>query len=451
MSDLKIQYAEVASLRESPRNARRHPPQQIAKLAQSMRRFGCIVPILINRKEEIVAGHARAEAAFQAGLPNVPTILLEHLSDEQARAFAIADNRLAELAEWDSSTLAVELKELMALDLDFEITETGFEIGEIDVILNENEDSKAKEDIADEIVTPIAQAVSGVGDLWSLGDHWLYCGDALKRASYEVLLRGQFAQMVFTDPPYNLPIQGHVSGLGRTRHREFAMADGRMSDVEYVRFLTEAFRRMSEASMAGSIHFVCMDWRHQYELHRAGRIVYSELKNLCVWDKGKGGMGSLYRSQHELIAAFKNGKDPHINNVSLGKHGRSRSNVWHYPGLNRFQAGRDEALANHPTVKPVALVADAILDCSKPKGLILDPFAGSGTSIIAAERTGRRCAAIELDPLYVDVALRRFRKITGVEPIHAETGDTFSQREEDWNFENHDSEAMSAKEKQHAP
>jgi DNA modification methylase len=241
--------------------------------------------------------------------------------------------------------------------------------------------------------------------------------------------------MIFTDPPYNVRVSGHVSGLGKTHHREFSMASGEMTEAEFVRFLTEAFRRMAGASCDGSIHFVCMDWRHLPELLRAGRIAYSELKNLCVWDKQVGGMGSLYRSQHEFIAAFKNGQGSHINNVELGRHGRYRSNIWRYPGLNSFQSGRDEALQNHPTVKPVALVADAILDCSSPKAIVLDPFAGSGTSIIAAERSRRRCAAIEIDPLYVDVALRRFWKVTGIDPIHAGTGAKFSELESDVNRE----------------
>jgi DNA modification methylase len=431
MSELKIEYRSLDELRANPRNARVHPPEQIAKLAQSIRRFGFNVPILIDSGGVLVAGHGRLEAAHAAGVHVIPAVRLDHLTDTQARAFLIADNRLAELAEWDRSILAVELQELIALDLDFEVTDTGFEIGEIDVLLNEEPGDGSDTSIGpdDECELPLGRPVSRPDDLWLLGQHRLYCGNSLDKTSYDILLGEDRAEMVFTDPPYNVRIDGNVSGLGKARHREFAMASGEMTEGEFVRFLTGSFRRMAEASTDGSIHFVCMDWRHLPELYRAGRIVYSELKNLCVWDKGSGGMGSLYRSQHELVAVFKNGTGQHINNVELGRHGRCRSNVWRYGGLNRFQAGRQEALASHPTVKPVALIADAILDCSNPKGLILDPFAGSGTSIIAAQRARRRCAAIELDPLYVDVALRRFRKVTGIEPVHSQRGTTFSENE----------------------
>jgi DNA modification methylase len=240
---------------------------------------------------------------------------------------------------------------------------------------------------------------------------------------------GEAAQMVFTDPPYNVPISGHVSGLGKAQHAEFRMASGEMTEAEFTRFLSTAFKHMATSSQGGAIHFICMDWRHLLELLRAGRIAYSELKNLCVWAKENGGMGSLYRSQHELIAVFKNGAEPHINNVELGRHGRNRTNVWRHAGMNSFQAGRDELLAMHPTVKPVALVADAILDCSHRRGIVLDPFAGSGTTIIAAERTGRRCFGMELDPTYVDRTLRRVRAALGIEPVCAVTGAAFSAME----------------------
>jgi 16S rRNA G966 N2-methylase RsmD len=246
-------------------------------------------------------------------------------------------------------------------------------------------------------------------------------------AAYETLMAGESAQMVFIDPPYNVPIDGHVCGSGRVKHAEFVMASGEMSEPEFTAFLETVLHHLAGNSVVGSIHFVCMDWRHAFELLTAGRAAYTELKNLCVWNKSNAGMGSLYRSQHELVFVFKSGTAPHINNVELGRHGRYRTNVWNYPGINTLKPGRLEELAMHPTVKPAALVADAIKDCSRRGGVVLDAFAGSGTTIIAAERTARRARALELDPRYVDVALRRWQDLTNQDAVNAETGSTFAQ------------------------
>jgi DNA modification methylase len=259
-----------------------------------------------------------------------------------------------------------------------------------------------------------------------MGDHFLLCGDALEKKSYETLLGAQRAQLVFTDPPYNVRIARNVSGKGRVRHREFAMASGEMTAGEFTRFLKKAFERLAAASTDGSIHFICMDWRHMKEIQDAA-AVYSELKNLCVWTKTNAGMGSLYRSQHELVFVFKNGAAPHINNVELGRFGRNRTNVWNYAGANTFGKRRDDELAMHPTVKPAALVADAILDCSKRGGIVLDAFAGSGTTLIAAEKTGRRGFGIEIDPHYVDTIIRRFAETYGVQAINAGLGLGFDE------------------------
>jgi DNA modification methylase len=236
--------------------------------------------------------------------------------------------------------------------------------------------------------------------------------------------------MIFTDPPYNVQIEGNVSGLGKIKHREFVMASGELSETDYTALLQTSCGHLVANSVSGSIHFLCMDWRHCWELLGAGRKVYSELKNLCVWNKHNGGMGSLYRSKHELIFVFKNGSTPHINNVELGTHGRNRTNVWDYPGVNSWREGRRDELAMHPTVKPVALVADAILDCSKRGGIVLDCFGGSGTTLVAAEKTGRRGYLMELDPVYVDVTIRRFEQLTGEKAIHADTQLTFDETEE---------------------
>ena len=423
---MKITYRDPQDLRPNPSNSRLHTPEQIRQVARSIKTFGFLSPVLTDEKDLIVAGHCRAEAAKHNGLTSIPTIRVEHLTEAQKRAFIIADNRLAELSAWDERQLASELEQLQVLDLDFEITDIGFEIGEIDRLISDLHE-EPQDDPADRPIDPSnVSAVTRRGDLWALGKHLLFCGDALDPLSYRVLLGGERAQMIFADPPYNQPINGHVSGRGKVRHREFEFASGEMSSAEFTQFLEKVFRVMAASSVDGSIHFVCMDGPHLRELLDAAAGVYSAVKNICVWDKGRGGMGSLYRSQVEFVAVFKRGTAPHRNNVQLSRFGRNRTTLWKYPGLNSFQKGRAKSLAMHPTVKPVALVADAILDCSNPKGIILDPFAGSGTTLIATERTGRRGYAIELDPLYVDVALRRFFEVTGIEPVNLWTGATLS-------------------------
>jgi len=429
MTILAITFRAPHDLVLNASNARTHSENQVRQIADSISNFGFNNSVLIDHEDKIIAGHGRVEAAKLLGIQEIPTVRLEHLSEAQKRAYIIADNRLAELAGWDNEILAIELQNLLDADVDFEVTDIGFETAEIDLILTNGAIAEAP-DPADVVPTPgIGPAISQPGDLWQIGPHQLYCGNALLAESYVALMEGKSARLVFTDPPYNVPIEGHVCGLGKNRHREFSMASGEMSEAEFTRFLTSAFRNIAAVTCDGSIHFICMDWRHLSELLRAGRIAYSELKNLCVWAKASGGMGSLYRSQHELVAVFKSGAAPHINNVELGRHGRSRTNVWSYAGMNSFRADRDEMLAMHPTVKPVALVADAILDCSKRKDIVLDPFAGSGTTIIAAERVGRICYAMELDPWYVDVALRRITTVTGTEPLLATTGEEFRKLE----------------------
>ena len=278
---------------------------------------------------------------------------------------------------------------------------------------------------------PDAIGVTVIGDDWQLGPPRLRCGNALKAEDYAAVLVGAKADIVFTDPPYNVPIAGHVSGHGKVTHRSFAMAVGEMSVAEFTDFLMQLCMHCRASSSEGSIHYYCMDWRHLPELLAAGNAVYTEFKNLCVWVKDNAGMGSLYRSQHELVLLFKHGTAPHINNVELGRHGRSRSNVWQYAGANSFARATDEGnlLALHPTVKPVAMIADALYDCSRRGDLVLDPFMGSGSTIIAAERTGRRCAGLELDPLYVDVAIRRWQRATGKDAVHVASGESFAIRE----------------------
>ncbi len=431
MSKLEVITLPVASLRPYSRNARTHSGKQIAQIAASIRTFGFNNPVLVDKDGVIIAGHGRVSAAKFLGLETVPVICLEHMSEAEKRAYILADNKLAEKAGWDSEILAIELQNLLDFDLDFDLSITGFEMPEIDVLIGELDNKPAKPDPADAVPDIVGPAITRMGDIWKIGPHRLICGDALQRETYTRLLDGDLAQMVFTDPPYNVRIDGHVSGLGKAQHREFAMASGEMSMSEFTTFLRSVFGNLVEASSDGAMHFVAMDWRHMAEVLEAGRSTYSELKNLCVWSKTNGGMGSLYRSQHELFFVFKSGTAPHINNVELGKHGRYRTNVWTYAGANTFSATRDDDLAMHPTVKPVALVADAILDCSRRKCIVLDAFAGSGTTLVAAHKTGRLGYGVELDPLYCDVILRRLTKVTGFEPKNLITGRSFTETEQE--------------------
>jgi len=421
----------ISALQPYTRNARTHSRWQIKKIAASIERFGFVNPVLIDENNLIIAGHGRVAAAKQLGWAEVPTLRVEHLDETEKRAYILADNRLAEEAGWDQEMLAIELQGL--IELDFSIEVAGFDTAEADLILDAQAEATAPDHNIDDEVPAIpdpGDAVSRPGDLWQLGPHRLHCADATIADSYDRLLLGDRAALVFTDPPYNVPIDGHVSGLGKIRHREFAMASGEMTSDQFRAFLTTVFAHLAAQSADGSIHFICMNWRHMGETLAAGETVYSELKNLCVWAKSNGGMGTFYRSRHELVFAFKNGTAPHINNFELGQTGRYRTNVWEYAGVNSFGRDRDDSLAMHPTVKPVALVADAIKDCSRRRQIVLDPFAGSGTTLIAAEKTGRRARVLELDPLYCDIIIRRWEAFTGKRAKHVDTGLSFEEMEE---------------------
>jgi DNA modification methylase len=422
---LTMSHRSVSSLQPDPENARLHSEKQIAQIAESIAAFGYNVPILIDKEGKVLAGHGRLAACQLLGWKEVPTITLDHLTPEQARAFMIADNRLSDTSTWDDTLLATQLKFLSEADINFDLDAVGFEMAEIDLrIQGLNLSAEEDEEPLPAIQGP---AVSQIGDLWQLGPHRLLCGNALEIESYSQLLNGIAVSTVFTDPPFNVAIQGHVSGKGSIRHNEFAMASGEMSVEEFTSFLTTALSRIKENTKPGAILFLCMDWRHIRELTDAAIHNNLVLQNLCVWDKGVGGMGSLYRSQHELVFVYKAGNASHTNNVQLGKFGRNRTNVWPYAGANSFARKTDEGnlLALHPTVKPVALVADALLDASLRGESVLDPFMGSGTTILAAEQTGRIAYGIELDPHYVDVAIQRWQRKTGQKAIHAVSGELF--------------------------
>lgn len=423
-----IELVLVRELIPSDRNPRTHSKKQIRQLAESIRRCGWTAPIVTDEKRHIIAGHGRLEAAKLLGLQKVPIIVAAGLSEAQKKALALADNKIAQNAGWDRAALAAELGELSVLlpECDFDLEITGFEPAEVDSLLGDLVDPEG--DPADEVPAIAKRAVSKSGDVWQLGHHRLMCGDARQEGNYKALLGKERAGMVFTDPPYNVRINS-VQGRGRIRHREFAAASGEMSPADYSRFLSDALSLAAKYSIDGAIHYVFIDWRHVTELKTAGAEVYGEPKNLIVWVKTNAGQGSFYRSQHELILVFRNGDAPHVNNFELGQYGRNRSNVWHYAGVNTFRAGRLDDLSVHPTVKPVALVADAMRDCSRRGDIVLDPFMGSGTTILAAERVGRRGFGLEIDPLYVDAAVRRWQAYTGRDAVLEATGEPFDEAE----------------------
>ncbi len=426
--DLTVIKKQISDLKPDPKNARIHKDRQIELLAKSIKAFGFNVPVLIDNDNNIIAGHGRLLACQKLGISEVPTIALSNLSKAQLKAFMIADNRLNEIATWDEQLLGESLKELSLLELDFELDAIGFEMAEIDLRIDQfdQEANKQEDDIA--LSAPNLPAVSSLGDLWLLGTHKLLCGNALLSDDYQKLLDGRKANVVFADAPFNVPINGHVTSNGRVQHAEFKMAVGEMTSAEFTEFLKRISLNLIAFSTDGSIHFQCMDWRHLPEILSAGSV-YTEFKNLCIWSKDNAGMGSLYRSQHELILVYKNGKAKHVNNVQLGQYGRYRTNIWNYPGANSFSRTTEEGDLSvlHPTVKPVAMIADAIYDCSNRGDIVLDPFLGSGSTLIAAERTGRHCYGIELDPLYVDTAIRRWQKHTGLKAVHAVSGQSFDQ------------------------
>ena len=413
-TDLEVVYLPIEDLKPYKGNPRTHSTKQIRQISQSIETFGFTNPILLDDDRGIIAGHGRLEAAKLLGMYQVPTICLSHMSEAQRRAYIIADNKLAENAGWDHDLLSIEFSYLSELDLEFDLSVTGFETAEIDIFLEDKGKSQNPEE--EQIPEPPEIPITQLGDIWLLGKHKIMCGNATDSSVYKQLLGDDKANLIFTDPPYNVPIQGHVCGAGSIKHQEFAMASGEMSQDQFTAFLRLIFKNLIHFSNDGSIHYVCMDWRHIEEIICAGKE-YTELKNLCIWNKNNGGMGSLYRSKHELVFVFKNGTAKHVNNIALGEYGRYRTNVWDYAGVNTFRNDRMKDLTDHPTVKPLDMVADAIKDCSKRNDIILDCFGGSGTTLLAAEKIGRQARLIEIDPKYVDVTIKRFESLTGQKAI----------------------------------
>jgi len=418
----------VKEIKGNPRNARTHSRAQIRQIADSIKACGFGAPLLVDETLTLIAGHGRFKAAELLGMGDIPAVQLLGLSETQKRVLALADNRVGENAGWDRELLAIELPDLAKLlvEENLDISLTGFSPAEIDQLQIDFEEDSA--DPADEIDQGWQKGpvVSQRGSLWVLDQHRLLCGDARSESDVDRLMGSTRATMAFLDVPYNVKVK-NIGGRGRVKHAEFAFASGEMSRADYVKFLVDALGNASRVSRSGAVHFVCCDWRHVTEITEAGGLAYDENLNIVVWVKTNGGQGSFYRSQHEFIGVFRVGEAPFLNNVQLGRHGRSRSNVWNYRGVNTFGAGRMDELRAHPTVKPIALVADAMRDCTRRRDAVLDTFSGSGTTILAAERIGRRAFAMDVEARYVDVGVRRWQAFTGKDAVDAESGQPFDE------------------------
>jgi DNA modification methylase len=427
----KVSACQVIKLRTehlhpSPRHAREHSESKITALAAAIRRFSLNEPLLVEEDGTIIYGVARWLACRQLGVAEVPCIVVSHLTAPEIRALRIAVCAFPQWATWDREQLRMELPQMITELPDLSMQEIGLSVPVVDSWLASP--TPQQDDPADEIpkVDESISTVSRSGDLWQLGQHLVFCGDALEPQSYERLLGSTAVRLVLTDPPYNVKVNGHVTKrVGR--FDEFAMASGEMTDDEFRDFLHTAFRQIASVTAAGAIGFFFIDWRHARLMQEAAEGTFHELKNHIVWVKDAPALGSFYRSQHEFVLAYKIADGKHVNNFGLGQHGRTRANVWQYAGMSSFGAGRDAALALHATPKPVAMLIDAILDCSEPGDLVLDPFGGSGSTLIAAERARRRARLIEISPEYVDTIIRRWEQLTGGQAVLHETGRTFAE------------------------
>jgi hypothetical protein len=424
---LTLNYEPIESIRPNERDPRIYDRAERRRIARVVQHFGPM-PLIVRSDRVVLSGNIWLEAAKLAGVVDVPVIVADHLSSAEAEAFMLAQVRLVENGAWDEKRLGEILRDLTLLDLDFDIALTGFDVAEIDLKIAALDQESPN---ADDEPAPTGPSVCRLGDIWVLRNHRLLCADSRLAASFDLLLGCELANITFDDPPFNVPIAGHVSGLGAVTHREFAMASGEMSEAEFIEFLTTVLNHLAAYSVDGSLHYIAIDWRHLHSLYEAGSKVYDGVENLCVWSKDKGGMGSFYRSAHELFFVFKHGKKPHQNHVQLGRFGRNRTNVWTYPGANTFGRGGEEGdlLRLHPTVKPVALIADILMDASRRGDIVLDAFMGSGSTLIAAEKAGRQARGIEIDPLYVDVAIRRWQRWTGEDVRRASDGRSFCEIE----------------------
>lgn len=419
---LAIVYQRVEDLKPSSKQVRRTNEHQLRQLRGAIANLGFISPVIVCGTD-ILDGHARLQAAKDVGITEVPTIDVSHLNLVERKALMVSVNRLSEVGEWNLETLRDTIIDLKVADIDLDIT--GFTLPELDIIMLDPLEQGASE--LNELPQEVAGApVAREGDLWLLGSHKLLCGSATEASSYAALMASEPASMVLTDPPYNVKIAGNVSGLGKVKHGEFKQASGEMTDAEFIEFLTAFLTLATAELMSGGTVYGFMDWRHHHELHLAAKAADLQQINLIVWHKGQGGMGGLYRSAHELLLVFCKGDTPAINNVKLGANGRDRTNVWTCAGANKPGSSAAKLLKDHPTPKPVELLVDAMLDVTHAGDVVLDPFMGSGTTIIAAEECGRVARGIELDPKYVDLAVRRWEQVTGKTATLAGSGETFA-------------------------
>lgn len=430
LSGQDIEHLTLDQIKPSDNNPRSHSKKQIKQIAASIERFGFNGVIVINKSGMIIAGHGRLEAARLIGMKTVPCVRVTHLKPAEEMAYRIADNQIALSGRWIREELAVQLAELEVTlpELDLDISITGFDVGELDALFADHKDPVADPEDEVTFAESTAHAVTRPGDIWTMGQHRLICGDARDDDVVAALMDGKVADQVLTDPPFNVAVNGHVGGRGRRKHAEFANASGEMSDSEYRRFLVESVDRMIMAAREGALIYIFIDWRHVEVVCDVGRSLDLSLVNICVWSKTTPGQGTFYRSAHELIVVFQKPGGDLQNNIALGKYGRSRTNVWTFAAPNKFKAA-DDPLAGHPTPKPVAMIAEAIKDASKRGGIVLDSFLGSGTTVLAAEKVGRKGYGVECDPTYCDLSITRWQSFTGRDAILAETGQTFGEVE----------------------
>ena len=428
MTELKIETVKVEQLKPYKNNAKIHSPDQISQIAESIQQFGFVNPILIDENDEIIAGHGRFEAAKILNLSQVPVIRIGHLTNVQKRKLRIADNRISENGGgWDADLLNIEISELCELEDIADITITGFNDIEIDQILTE---PRTKSEVKKLDAVPYVaddEIITVPGDIWEFdGGHRIICGDSIDRDTFAKLLGNKRVNLVLQDPPFNIKIKGFVSGNGTVKHPDFAMATGEMSDSEYTEFLGKNFALCSEYATDNAMIFNFIDWRNVMPMLTACKQHFARHINLCVWVKNKAGMGTPYRSQHELCTVFLNKAGKVTDHIKLGKYGRNRSNVWHYYGCNSYGPHRND-LKMHPTVKSFEMLSDIMLDVTSIGDAVLDCFLGSGSTFIAAQRHKRICYGIEYEPKYVDTCVKRFYEAFGIDAINARTGKTYTQ------------------------
>jgi len=403
------------------RNVRKVEAAHINEVAAAISSLGFCDPVLIDEQNTVLDGVVRVEAAKLLGLTHLPCIRADHLNVSERRLVRMALNRLSEKGSWNLDELKLELEELILEDAPIEIT--GFSMPEIDQIIIGDE--LAAVETGPLAPEPDAKPIVQLGDIFVMGQHQIICGDSTDPAVLEILMFGNDkARLILTDEPYNVPVAGHVTSGA---HREFLMASGEMTDAEFRAFNTAWIGASLPHLHDGGLFATFIDWRGYPAVVAAALQLELAPFNLIVWAKTNAGMGSLYRSQHELLPLFKKGKAPHVNNVELGKNGRWRSNVWTYPGASSLGSDAREGLKHHPTVKPVAMLEDALLDITERGDIVLDPFLGSGSTLIACEKTGRRCRGLELDPAYVEVILRRYEAVTKRSAVLENTGETYAE------------------------